>query len=47
MAIGMVNGIILTVVWTPRGTARRIISARRASRKERRRYYAHRSQEAH
>ena len=45
VAIGVVDGLILTVVWTPRNTARRIISARRASRKERRYYYVHRSEE--
>jgi|SRR5579872_6087993 len=44
VAIGPVEDVILTVIWTPRGRARRIISARYASRKERRRY-GNRSQE--
>ena len=35
---GEVDGIILTVVWTPRARARRIISAWPASRQERRIY---------
>jgi uncharacterized DUF497 family protein len=34
-AIGEVEGIILFVVYTQRGAVRRIISARRANRKER------------
>jgi len=38
---GAVDDLVLTLVWTPRGTARRIISARRASRSERRMYYAY------
>lgn len=38
IATGSVDDVVLTVVWTPRGRARRIISARYASRKERRRY---------
>ena len=46
VAIGVVDDLILTVVWAPRATARRIISARRASRKERRRFYDHRSKKA-
>src|SRR5262249_44151662 len=36
--ISEVEGIILFVVWTPRGTRRRIISARTASREERHGY---------
>ena len=43
VATGPVDEVIITVVWTPRGATRRIISAWRASRKERRRYYAHNS----
>ena len=43
---GMVGETMLTVVWTPRCTARRIISARNASRREKRRYYGHYPQEA-
>jgi uncharacterized DUF497 family protein len=38
VAIGRAEGITLTVVYTTRGDARRIISARRASRRERRVY---------
>ncbi len=39
MAVGMVDGVELTVVYTPIDpTRRRIISARRAKRKERRLY---------
>lgn len=33
-AIGMSAGLVLVVVYTDRGTRRRIISARRANRKE-------------
>ena len=33
-AIGQVGSLVLFVVWTPRGSRRRIISARQASRKE-------------
>jgi uncharacterized DUF497 family protein len=40
-AIGEVEGIVLTVVFTRRGKVVRIISARRASREERREYRAH------
>ncbi|MGH7755403.1 MAG: BrnT family toxin [Vulcanimicrobiaceae bacterium] len=35
LTVGDVEGRTLTVVWTPRGTVRRIISARAASRRER------------
>ena len=35
---GEFQGIVLTVVWTPRGIRRRIISAWRASNRERREY---------
>jgi len=38
VAIGQVEDIILTVVYTPRVDALRIISARRANRRERRAY---------
>jgi uncharacterized DUF497 family protein len=38
IAAGRVDGLLLTVVWTPRGNRRRIISARRASKKERQAY---------
>lgn len=37
-AIGAVDADVLRVVYTVRGTVRRIISARRANRKERRRW---------
>jgi uncharacterized DUF497 family protein len=36
LAVGLVDGVPVTVVYTARGSARRIISARRASRAERR-----------
>lgn len=39
VAIGRVAGLLLTVVWTPRGRRRRIMSARRASRRERHAYH--------
>ncbi len=38
VAIGQVEGVELTVVYTLRGNVRRIISARRAGRYERRTY---------
>jgi uncharacterized protein len=38
IAIGRVAGVTLTVVYTDRDDARRIISARRANRRERRAY---------
>ena len=38
VAIGQVDGITLTVVYAERDDARRIISARRANRRERRVY---------
>lgn len=37
-AVGMVNGLILFVVYTLRGEQRRVISARRANRRERAAY---------
>jgi uncharacterized DUF497 family protein len=43
VAIGEVEGNILTVVWTPRGRRRRIIAARSASKSERRAYHEYRS----
>lgn len=39
VAVGEVDGQVLTVVWTLRGTVQRIISARLASRRERRVLY--------
>lgn len=45
MTIGSVGGLILTVIWTPRGANRRIISARPASKKERSIYHGHREKE--
>ena len=42
---GQVEELLLTVVWTPRGLVRRIISARYASRKERRMYHAYYTKE--
>jgi len=41
---GEVDGRIITVVWTPRGRLRRIISARPASDRERRTYHAYREE---
>jgi uncharacterized DUF497 family protein len=38
IAVGQVEGEILVCVYTERGTARRIISLRRANRKERHAY---------
>jgi hypothetical protein len=46
VVIGSVAGLILTVIWTPRGANRRIISARAASKKERSIYHGHRQKEA-
>jgi uncharacterized DUF497 family protein len=40
---GEVEGFAVTVVWTPRGRRRRIVSARPASRQERRLYREHRA----
>ena len=37
--IGMVNGVLLTTVYTERGERTRIISARKATRHEQREYY--------
>lgn len=37
--IGIVNGVVIFLVYTHRGTNRRIISARRASQNERKFYY--------
>ena len=38
VALGATDGVVLAVVYTPRGDVRRIISAPFASRQERRRY---------
>lgn len=38
LTLGAMDGDLLLVIWTPRGRIRRIISARRASRKERNGY---------
>ena len=38
VSVGRVDELLLAVVWTPRGSRRRIISARRASRRERHAY---------
>lgn len=37
-AVGLVNGLVLSVAYTMRGDVCRIISARRASRRERQQY---------
>lgn len=42
LATGPVAGVLITVVWTPRGRRRRIISAWPASNQERRAYHEHR-----
>ena len=39
VALGEVNGVVLFVVYTWRGEIRRIISARRATKRERNKYY--------
>lgn len=39
ISVGAVEGIVLLIVWTPRDTKRRIISARIASRRERHAYF--------
>jgi uncharacterized protein len=45
VATGMVNGILLTVVYTERGARTRLISARKATRHERREYYRNQTAE--
>lgn len=45
VSVGKVEDNVLAVVWTPRDKTRRIISARPASRLERKQFYAER--EAH
>ncbi|MGC8485917.1 MAG: BrnT family toxin [Candidatus Baltobacteraceae bacterium] len=45
VAIGSVEGLIVTVIWTPRGMKRRIISVHPSSRKERDIYRVYRDQE--
>ena len=42
IATGEVDGDVVTVVWTPRGNQRRIVSAWPASNRERREYRDHR-----
>ncbi len=42
IATGQVQDYVLVVVWTPRGRIQRIISARRASKRERERFYGNR-----
>ena len=39
VTLGEVNGVVLFVVYTRRGEVRRIISARRATKGERNKYY--------
>ena len=39
VALGEVNGVVLFVVYTWRGEVRRIISTRRATKRERNKYY--------
>jgi uncharacterized protein len=45
LTTGEVDGIVITVVWTPRARARRIVSAWPASRQERRIYREYREKE--
>ena len=40
---GQVDGLVITLVWTPRGSRRRIISVWPASNRERRAYREHRA----
>ena len=40
---GQVDGLVITLVWTPRGRRRRTISAWPASNRERREYREHRA----
>ena len=47
ISVGEVEGRILTVVWTPRGPVRRIISARPASLSEREQLYGYRQAQHH
>jgi uncharacterized protein len=42
LRLGSLKGVIFAVIWTPREGRVRIISARRAKRKERKAYEAHR-----
>ena len=42
---GMVNGVLLTVVYTERGARTRIISARKATKHEQREYYRNQTAE--
>jgi uncharacterized DUF497 family protein len=42
VSVGAVEDQILAIVWTPRERMRRIISARRASKSERARFYGNR-----
>ena len=41
MAIGMLHGVVIAVVFTMRGEVCRIVTARRARQDERERYHAH------
>jgi len=45
ITVGNIDGLLVTVVWTPRNRARRIISAWPASRQERRMYREYRAKE--
>ena len=45
IATGMVNGVLLTVVYTERGARTRIISARKATKHEKREYYRNQTAE--
>ena len=41
ISAGMLDGLLVVLVWTPRGVARRIISMRHAHAKEERRWRIH------
>jgi hypothetical protein len=45
IASGIVNGVLLTVVYTERGVRTRIISARKATKHEQREYYRNQTAE--
>ena len=45
IAIGTVNGVVLTVVYTERGERTRLISAWKATRHEQREYYSNQTPE--
>jgi uncharacterized protein len=38
ISVGLLRGLVVTVVWTPRGDARRVISMRKANEREKARF---------